>query len=445
MRRLLVSMITIIFVFSCASAQVRYRPRKKLNYNEHIVKKYIDTIAVIRAADSVAALGDDTNVLNNPYYYPLLLNPTLYDRSVSYAMQSPWKPSRLHETSPLLKAPEELSPDSTGLMMSNYLNWAYTNVPWLVTTTQTQVESAEGLRKDIVGQPPKKIKDITEGTNDNVDLGIEDVSYKVVTRRPNFWTFGGTFSFSMSQNYVSSNWYQGDQRNNSFGVVTELWANYNNPKGFKFENKFSTRLGFVSQHKDKYHKYATNSDKTEIVSLIGLQAFKHWYYILKVDAWTQLYPKYSSNSDNVTSDFLSPVEGNLSLGMQYTLDVKNFHLDANLAPLSYHAKYCDRDALRSSFGIRGDHHASNDFGPNFTINYKWTIAKNIVTSGKLYYYSDYHYVLGRYESTTTFQINKYLKTELYLYSIFQDNRHVDGKREFFQYRENLSLGLTFSL
>lgn len=451
MRRAILSILMSAVVVAGLSAQSFFRVRdKKPTYNEQIVKQYTDTLAFIKAVDSIRqAMESEETVLNNPYYYPLLLTPTLYDTPIRDVMESTWKPSRVDSLPRLLPSAYNTFSDSVRQNMTDVMMWAYTNVPWLVGNTQKDLDNASAIRKEIVEQPVKEVTHITPQREEVVDLGMEDASYKVQTRRPNFWKFSGSLNFSMSQNYVTSNWYQGDQRNNSFSIVTELKANYNNQKWFTFNNTFSARLGFLSQHKDTKHKYATNSDRLQLVSDAGITALKNWSYSLQLNVWTQSYPKYASNSDRVTSDFLSPVEGNLSIGMKYSVNWKNkkrrvFHFDANISPLSYHAKYCDRKALRNNNGIPGKHHAYNDFGPNVTVNYEWYISNNITTKGRIYYYSNLHYISGNYESTTSFKINKYLTTTLYMYTIYQDNRYVNNKAEFLQFRENFSMGLTLS-
>ena len=417
---------------------------KKSSYFQQVAKKYIDTLSVLYQKDSTIVSVDNTP--GDPYLYPLLLTPTLYDRPVKYMMGSQWKPTRLKEKEvdlfykTAMDAP--VSRDSIEKAMSQTLTWAYSHYPELISNTQDNIDQAASIRKDIVSEP---VRDITHITlpEENVDTGIEDASYKVITRKPNFWTFSGELNFNMSQTYASENWFQGNQRSNTYKMSTSMSLNYNNQRGLKFENRMQARLGFINNHNDTQHKYMTNDDKLEIWSNIGISAVKNWYYTVQLNVWTQMYPKYASNSKNVTSDFLSPVEGNLSIGMYYELKLKKFTFKLNLLPLSYHAKYCDRALLRHNYGIRGTHHAYNDIGYNVTSNYSWQIAKNIRTSGNIYFYSNAHYAQAWLESTTTFSINKYLNTSIYLYPRFDDTHYKNGKKEFFQFYENLGIGLGF--
>lgn len=441
--------LTTVFVLTAysATAQLSLRNReKKSTYNEQIVKKYTDSIVMLVAVDSIkATMNADDVVLNNPYYYPLLLSPTMYSQPIKDVMESPWKPSRVAEDKKYLPSAYDLFGDSVQQKMMSTLMWAYTNVPWLVSTTQKNIDDAAGIRKEAISQPVRDVTHITPQNSDHVDLGIEDASYKVVTRRPNFWTFNGRLYYSMSQNYFSS---KGVPNNNTFRLETEMNANYNNQRNLTFNNNLKARLGFTSQSKDKKHKYLTSDNRVEMTNQIGLKAIKHLDYTLTLYTWTHIYPKYASNSDYVTEDFLSPVTGNLALGMKYSVNWRTkkranvFHFDITLSPLSYNATYCDRKALRHSKGIPGRHHAYNSFGPSATLNYAWNISQNINTRGNIYYYSNYHRVEARYSSTTDFVINKYLTSSLYLYPTFNDNRFNKGKRELFTVQETLSMGLT---
>ncbi len=450
MRRTVLTIIASVLIVVCAWAQVLPRHLRdkevKPTYNEMVVSKYIDTIAVVVAADSAArASRQEETVLNNPYYYPLLLHPTLYNSPVKDVMKCDWKPARLGVAASLLPPANTQFGDSVEQSMLNTMMWAYTNVPWLVGTTQKDIDNAAGIRKEIIESPVKEVTHITPQREEKIDLGIEDASYKVVTRRPNFWTFNGRLYYSMGQNYFST---KGTQNNNTFRLETELNANYNNSRGVSFTNRVLARLGFTSQSKDKKHKYITSDNRVDMTNQLGLRAIKHWEYTFTVSSWTHIYPKYASNSDFVNEDFLSPVNANFAIGMKYSLDVntkkrgKVFHVDATLSPLSYNAIYCDRKALRHAKGIPGKHHAYNSFGPSVLINYSWQIAKNISTGGDIYYYSNYHRVEARIRNTTNFTINKYLTSSLFLFPSFQDDRFVSGKRELYRIQETLSMGLT---
>lgn len=444
--KFLLALGSLLICAVCLQAQkpeTRHRNKYSI-YAQQIERRYSDTLSMTFTRDTSYIQSDDTP--EDPYFYPILLTPTLYDSPLEYVMGNSWKPLRIIPDKVLFKSDcirSSVPMDSIRKIVSTSMAWAYTFCPWLITNTQDNIDKTASLRKDIMKEPVKDITHITS-PDDNIETGIEDASYKVVTHKPNFWTFSGSTNFNMSQTYASDNWFQGNQRSNTYRLATDMRLNYDNQRGLKYENRLQARLGFINNHNDKKHKYLTNDDKLEIWSNIGVSAVKHWYYTIQLNAWTQMYPKYASNSDYVNSDFLSPVEGNLSVGMYYEIKFKRFSFKLNLLPLSYHAKYVDRKALRHNYGIRGEHHSYNDIGYNVTSSYEWKIANNITTKGNLYFYSNTHYAQAWLESTTTFSINRYLNTSLYLYPRFDDTHYKNGKKEFWQFYENLGIGFGFN-
>lgn len=437
-------LVIVLFLNFCyASAQSHLQRRqtsKQLSYNELVVKKYIDTLQTIIKADT---LTEVESVLNNPYYYPLVLTPTFYYFPVKNVMACNWTPKRIHSDNPLkIKMPVALE-DSLSSVITRNLMWVYTQRPWLTTITEQDISNAEGIRADIKSPPVKENIKITPADN-KIDLGLDDATINVVTRKPNFWSFGGSFSLQFSQSYISDNWYQGGNSNHSFLSTANLRANYNNKSKLFFENSLELRLGFLEYKDDKKHRYRTNDDKIFMSNKLGLQAFKNWYYTFLLQTQTQFYPNYSANSDYVNSDFLSPLTSNFSIGMEYKLNVKNFNLSANIGALSYNFKYVDRNNLRGNYGIRAPHSSDTEFGSTITINYTWNIFKNVSQTCRIYYYTNYERVQVDIENTTKFSFNKYLNTQLYLYPRFDDTYYKDGKSEFFQFKELWSLAFNYS-
>lgn len=111
------------------------------------------------------------------------------------------------------------------------------------------------------------------------------------------------------------------------------------------------KLGFQTSHNDKEHKYKTNSDLLRLTNKLGLRAVKHWYYTVMLQSWTQFYKGYKSNDPKVYSDFMSPFESLLSVGMDFQTQSKNnrFKINATLSPIALKLKYVDRKPLRESF------------------------------------------------------------------------------------------------
>ena len=59
------------------------------------------------------------------------------------------------------------------------------------------------------------------------------------------------------------------------------------------------RLGFQTSKTDEKHKLKTNDDLLRLTTKIGYKATKHWFYTLQVQAYTQFYPSFKANSDEV--------------------------------------------------------------------------------------------------------------------------------------------------
>lgn len=271
------------------------------------------------------------------------------------------------------------------------------------------------------------------------DLGI-------VVRKPNFWTFKTNFSLQFTQNYVSDNWYKGGESHNALLASTIIEANFNNQRKLTFDNKLEMKLGFQTSHNDEEHKYKTNSDLIRLTNKLGLRAVKHWYYTIMLQSWTQFYKGYKSNDRKVYSDFMSPFESLLSVGMDYQQNSRNnkFRISATLSPLALKLKYVARPSLITSFGLSEPHHSKWEYGSNVTINYTWNIVRNISWTGRIYYFTDYSSTQLEWENTFNLSINRYLSARVFLYPRYDDSRSRTNNQSDFEFNELLSLGLNLN-
>lgn len=279
----------------------------------------------------------------------------------------------------------------------------------------------------------------------NVNIPMDE-DLGIVVRRPNFWTFKTNFSLQFTQNYVSDNWYKGGESHNALLAATVIEANYNNQRRLTFDNKLEMKLGFQTSHNDEKHKYKTNSDLLRLTNKLGYRAVKHWYYTAMLQSWTQFFKGYKANDERVYSDFMSPFESLLSLGMDYQQTTRNnrFKINATLSPLALKLKYVDRSSLVTSFGLDEGKHAKWEYGSNITMNYNWNIVKNISWSGRIYFFTDYSSTQIEWENTFNLAINRYLSTKLFLYPRFDDSRTRKNDQSNFEFYELLSLGLNLN-
>lgn len=384
--------------------------------------------------------GADT--LANPYYISLFASPTLYKSAIDRTL------ARIDtsETVPMLPSSRHAY-DVTASSDASLLQ-AYTLFPWLVAHEEAQTGTINVDREIREASNPEQT--LTERFADDGRsqpatplFGTGD-NWGIVVRKPNFWTFKANVALQFTQNYVSDNWYKGGESQNAILASTIIDANYNNQQKVTFENRLEMKIGFQTAQNDEQHKYRTNSDLLRLTNKLGLRAVKNWYYTIMLQSWTQFYRGYKANDPQVYSDFMSPFESLLSIGMDYQLTTKNkkFAVSATLSPLALKLKYVDRLGLATSFGLDEGHHTLWNYGSNITVNYTWNIAKNISWGGRIYWFTDYSKTQLEWENTFRLGINRYLSAQLFLYPRFDDSVARKDGSSYFQFNELLSLGLS---
>lgn len=221
--------------------------------------------------------------------------------------------------------------------------------------------------------------------------------------------------------------------------------NYNNKSRFKWDNKLETKLGFQTSNGDTLHAYKTSEDLIRYTSKVGLQAANKWYYTLQMIATTQFTKGYKENDPEVYSDFMAPLNINLSLGMDYQVDTKNHCLTGNihLAPLAYNFRYVRDKSLAPRFGIDENEHVKNDFGSEFVCDLKWKILSNFSWQARLYGYTTYQRTEFEWENTFTFNFNRYISTKIFVYPRFDDGASRSASHSYWQFKEFASVGFSY--
>ena len=384
------------------------------------------------------------DTLSNPYYFYLFLPPTMYDDVAARQINPASTPQRrtLPSTPSVLKETQERLN-----MMDQALMSTYVETPWLIRYEAKDVPLPTVTTPENNTMEVKPKVNFTEKVNQPDPIATipgEDNDWDIAVRKPNFWTFKANPSLQWTQNYVSDNWYKGGESNNSFLAQVVIDLNFDNKKKFIFTNKLEMKLGFQTSKGDEQHKLRTNADLIRMTNKIGHQATKHWYYALTLQSWTQFYPSYKKNDPKVYSDFMSPFESLLTIGMDYKLSKKKFNINASLSPLAGHLTYVDRKDLAASRGWGPGKHSHFDIGSNITVTYNWNMFKNVSWSGRIYYYTNYDNTKIEWENTFNLTINKFLKTKLFLYPRFDDRvARLEGK-SYFQFYELLSFGFDYT-
>lgn len=333
-------------------------------------------------------------------------------------------------------------------LVNDALASMYVNRPEIIVQTDSQVEQAGTLRDDVHGSltTDTKLSDKVV----TVDLGAEmNEGVVLVTRRPNFWKFSGSGSLQFTQNYFSENWYQGGENNYAFLGLLTLNANYDNKQNVQWENRLEARLGFQTTSESETRRSMKPTDNLlRLTTKLGYKAYKTLFYTMQVQAYTQIVPLYESNSDVIRTNFLSPLNLTVSVGLDYKFQTNNNNFRGNvyLAPCAYNMRYVSNIDLATKHGIEAGHHAYHNFGPSITVNAYWQILKNLSWNARMYWISNFTYTNIEWENTFNFTINKYLSAKLFVYPKFDDSsaRYKSEGGSFFMMKEWLSLGFNYN-
>lgn len=328
--------------------------------------------------------------------------------------------------------------------LNNILIYIYLNRPDLV------VNKATALSKlgTVIDHDGTVINKPSEIVNKVAPTAVEPeiVPMDIVVKKPNFWTYSGDYFLQFLQNYVSGNWYKGGESNFSMVGSAVLQVNYNNKQKVKWDNKLELKLGYRTSRGDTLHRYKTSEDLIRYTSKLGLQASKKWYYTIQMIANTQFTHSYKSNDPKVYSDFLSPLNVNFSVGMDYAVSWLDKRLtgSVHLAPFAYNFKYVERLNLAKRYGLDEGKHTLNDFGSQFDIDLTWKLTDNIKWKTRLYGYTTYKRAELEWENTFTFQFNRYISTNIFVFPRFDDGSERDEHHGFWQLKEYASIGFSYS-
>ena len=320
----------------------------------------------------------------------------------------------------------------------------YLNRPDLVNTTESELQETGNIRKD-VNQPIKNQVKLVEKVEGPVIDTPDDVPTEILIQKPDFWTKKGDGYLQFMQNYVSGNWYKGGESNYSMVGAVTLEANYDNKSKWKWDNKLELKLGFMHTRTDSVHKFKSNEDLIRLTSKVGLQAAKNWYYTLQFLAYTQFTQGLKANDLNTYSDFMSPFNLNLGLGMDYKVTTKDKKLTGtiNFSPIAVNYRYVDRLALSTSYGLDEGKHSLIDFGSQVTADLTWKINDVVSWKSRLYAFTSYKRAEIEWENTFTLRVSKYISANLFLFPRFDDTGKKDDDLGYFQFKEYSSIGFTY--
>lgn len=420
-----VFLILILFSFSFFSyAQLG----NNINYSSYIsnesslVKSYTDSLLLLRKRILNDSTGKYKHFKKDISEEVRLFLPTTYYRDIVH---------------------NAFAIDSNDEIDNNLLA-IYLQNPYLVGTTDRNLKAQKESQVD-VEEPIRQDVEIVDKVAPNpVESKVAPV--EVMVMQPNFWTYKGDYSLQILQNYVSGNWYKGGESNYSALAALLMEANYNNKQKIKWENRLELKFGMQRTKSDSLHSFKTTEDLIRLTSKFGLQATKKWYYAVQLIAYSQFTHSYRSNDPVLYADFLAPLNVNLSLGMDYSVDWLNHKLKGNihLAPLAYNMKYTRLKDLARRLGIDEHRHVKHDYGSEFTVDLEWKLMETLTWKTRLYGYTTYKRAELEWENTFTLRFNKYISAKFFLYPRFDDGVTRDGHHGYWQLKEFASIGFQYS-
>ena len=431
------SIITILLLIaaSTAFAQATHRTRHNKAKDTLIVKSYTDSLRNYKLMlDSTSINIPDSD--RDPRTFYIFAPATFYYSVAKDLLQT--------NDDTQTKQPYDSSRDMDRIMMNIYLNH-----PNLVAKSERSLNRIGAVHKEMDAPIKNKVQLVTKADALPIEEDDEEhfnLPMEIVVKKPNFWKYSGDYYLQMLQNYVSSNWYKAGESNYSMVASVTMQANYNNKQKVKLDNKLEMKLGFQTSRGDTLHSFKTSEDLIRYTGKLGLQASKKWYYSLQLIAYTQFMRGYKSNDKKVYSDILSPLNINLSVGMDYNVVWFNKKLTGNihLAPLAYNFKYVGRKELATRYGLDEGKHTLNDFGSECTVDLTWAFTNTIKWKTRLYGYTTYERAEVEWENTISFQFNKYITSNLFIYPRFDDGAKKDESHGYWQLKEYMSIGFAYS-
>lgn len=423
---LFIAALTLLSV----DASAQRKGRKVKPDTALIVKNYMDSLALLRKQlDSV----QQVNLLlrkesSDGRYYRLFAPTTFYHSGAQKAFSF------------VPKGGDDVTNAVDAALLSLYMRR-----PDLVKNNETNLMNAGLLRND-VNEEVKPHVELAEKVAPVPEVPEEVAPVAVVVEKPNFWKFKFDGSMQFLQNYVSDNWHKGGESNYSAVASTVFELNYNDQERVLFDNKLEMKLGFQTSRSDTVHKFKPNNDLLRYTGKLGLQAHKKWYYTLQLLAYTQFTRGLKANDKNVYSDFMSPFDLNVGIGMEYKVEALNKRLTGtlNFLPMAYNFRYVDRLALATKYGLDEGKHTLHDFGSQLTVDLTWKMAEQISWKTRLYGFTSYKRGLIEWENLITLKVSKYISANLFLYPRFDDSGTRDDDMGYFQFQEYSSLGLNYT-
>ena len=457
---------TLVAPIDTLAAKVKPVKKVRITRNERIIKAYADSLKnLTKAFYNYMHEWEDMEssevrkIRLSSEYYKYFVPPTFYISTLEQAYGFEWEPGRklcmtscdsVYVSRPKKALRFQLPDMERRKKVDRWVNKTllryYMEHPDRVTGNElyyADVKALDDIQKGSLHRNEKMKEYMVVGN----PLESANREVNMLVMKPNFWKYAGSGKIQFTQHGVSDNWYTGGENTNALYSELILNANYDNKQGIEFENKLEMKLGFITAPSDTLHNFKTNSDMIRLSSKFGVRAIKNVYYTVETEIKPQFLPNYKTNSNDMVSNFLSPLQLKVKLGLDYKFSRKNLSLSVFGAPLTYKHVYLKNDRIvnPSSFEVESGRSTANLYGSELTGKLNWKLTKNITWNSKLDYFTTYEKVVISWENTFDFKVSRYLSTTLFIHPRFDDGvKLTDDNRSYFQFKEMLTFGLSYS-
>lgn len=306
--------------------------------------------------------------------------------------------------------------------------------------------------------PDKVMNDVEEETKSSVyelqvpekslikDVEADRQEYlNRLKNQRNPWFKELTLLMQFTQNYVSSNWYEGGNSSFSMYGSAKGVLKYDDKKRIAWDNVFEWNEGFATNSGDTVHLFNTSEDLFRLYSKLGVKLKDKLYGSFSVEYRSQVLPTYKTNSKTEKkTTFCTPIRFDLALGLDYK-PVKGLSIVA--APAAYKMVYANDTAHVSatSFGIAEGEKAFHKFGASVRVEWVWKPLREVSLETKLYAYKSYLDKSGEVdlEVNCDFIINRFMSARVKLHPRYDSSRKLEGEEKAkMQFKELISIGFS---
>jgi len=243
-----------------------------------------------------------------------------------------------------------------------------------------------------------------------------------------------------SQNFVSSNWYQGGNSNFAMYANLKGLVKYDAKKWITWEATGELTEGFSTALGDSLRKLNMTDDIFHVYSKLNVRIVPNKLFgSFSVDFQTPFFNTWKENTMKLKTGTFTPIRFNWALGVDYK-PIKNMSLV--VAPLAYKLVYA-KDTIYSdlsSFGITSGNLLST-FGSSVRFEWKWRPLREINLETVFYAYTNYKMFELDWEITCDFIINRYMSARLMLHPRYDSSAIVEGDDHAkMQFKELISIG-----